>query len=239
MATDRARLIEGTLGDLARLPPGPLPQMWWQWELDVRPLPHDSARAAQLLDVAGWKDSDGDGVREKGGVKLAFRLATPTTSAIRRMYAQLLQAQYRGFGVDVQIDELDNTVLGERAQTGQFDAALASWQTDPSAISSLPEIWTASGSGGNNWGRYHDPVFEALLEQATAASREESRRLWQVALRRLNEEAAGIWLYAVSNVATIHSRIADVRIRPDSWWALVRTWKIPPDRQIERDRRER
>jgi hypothetical protein len=34
----------------------------------------------------------------------------------------------------------------------------------------------------------------------------------------------------------VHKRVADVQIRPDSWWALVRTWRIPADRLIDRDR---
>jgi len=40
-------------------------------------------------------------------------------------------------------------------------------------------------------------------------------------------------------VAGIHRRVADVQIRPDSWAARLRTWRIPPDQQIDRDRVER
>jgi len=32
--------------------------------------------------------------------------------------------------------------------------------------------------------------------------------------------------------------VANVTIRPDSWWALVRTWRIPAGERIERDRVE-
>ena len=44
------------------------------------------------------------------------------------------------------------------------------------------------------------------------------------------------FLFAPENVAGIHGRVANVTIRPDSWSALVRTWRIPPDRLIDRDR---
>ena len=236
MGTDRERILRSALGDLARVPSGPVPQMWWQWGLDTRPPAYDSAQAVYLLNRAGWRDTDGDGVRERNGVPLSFKIIVPTTSAIRRMYAQLLQAQYRPLGVQVEIDEVDNAVLAERAPRGEFDAALLSWQTDASAVSSLPTLWTAKGWGENNWGRYHNAEFEKLLDEAMAASPAESHRLWQAALRRLNEDAAGIWLYAISNVAAVNARVTDVRIRPDSWWALVRTWRIPPERLIARDR---
>ncbi|HEX9610800.1 MAG TPA: ABC transporter substrate-binding protein [Gemmatimonadales bacterium] len=239
LATDRERMLRGTLGDLARLPPGPVPQMWWLWELDARPLPYDSARAVRLLEQRGWRDADGDGTRDKDGVRLSFRLATLSTSAIRRRYAQLLQAQYRALGADVQIDELEGTVFDERNRTGQFDATLASWQVDPSPASSFPQTWTSAGVGGSNSGRYANPVFDRMVEQAAGASPAQSRRLWQAVLRQLNEDATGIWLYAIGNVGVVHQRVADVRFRPDSWWALIRTWRIPPDRLIERDRAER
>jgi peptide/nickel transport system substrate-binding protein len=236
LATDRERLLRGTLGELAKVPPGPVPQMWWLWELDARPLPYDSARAVRLLQQRGWRDTDGDGVREKNGQRLAFRISAPTTSAIRRRYAQLLQAQYRALGADVQIDELEGSVFDERGKAGRFDAALASWATDPTPSSTFPQTWTSAGIGGSNWGAYGTPQFDQLVERAVTATAVDGRRLWQTVLRQLNEDAPGIWLYAIGNVGVVHQRVTDVRFRPDSWWALLRTWRIPPDRLIDRDR---
>jgi len=33
--------------------------------------------------------------------------------------------------------------------------------------------------------------------------------------------------------------VTDVVIRPDAYWALVRTWRIPADQLTDRDRAER
>jgi hypothetical protein len=55
----------------------------------------------------------------------------------------------------------------------------------------------------------------------------------------MNDDAPAVWLYSPNLVAAVHRRVADVQIRPDSWWALVRTWRIPADQQIDRDRVER
>src|SRR5207248_1363282 len=82
--------------------PGPVPQAWplWQGKGDtaLRALPYDTAQAAALLARRGWRDSDGDGIRDRGGVKLAFHILVPTTSAVRRQYARLLQEQFRTIG---------------------------------------------------------------------------------------------------------------------------------------------
>ncbi|PYP93346.1 MAG: hypothetical protein DMD34_12225 [Gemmatimonadetes bacterium] len=60
MATDRERLLHNVFGDLAKVPPGPMPQLWWIWDPEIRGLPDDSGQAARLLTRSGWIDSDGD-----------------------------------------------------------------------------------------------------------------------------------------------------------------------------------
>jgi hypothetical protein len=79
------------------------------------------------------------------------------------------------------------------------------------------------------------------LGQATlsAADPQSAARAWRAVLDTLNQDAPGIWLFAPDNVAAVHNRVAAVTIRPDSWWALVWTWRIPPDRLLDRDRTER
>jgi ABC-type transport system substrate-binding protein len=239
LGTDRARLVASVFGNLAKVPPGPTPQTWWLFELDLDPPPYDSAAAVRLLERWGWRDRDGDGLRARGDTALSFSLMVPTTSAVRRQYARLLQAQYRTLGIVVEIDEVEPTVFGERASAGRFDAALASWSTDPTPTSGVRQTWTTTGIGRSNYGRYANPEFDRLVERAAETRPAESRRLWRTALRALNADVPGVWLYAPDNVAAVHQRVADVQIRPDSWWALVRTWRIPPEALIERDRVER
>ncbi len=241
MATDRERLLRSVWGDLAKVPPGPLSQFWWIWDPETRVLPYDTAQAARLLTRLDWTYSHGDGIRERNGRKFSFRLLVPTTSAVRRQYARLLQDELRGLGVDVHIDELEISVMQQRARAGQFDALLQSWNTDPTPSSSVAQTWTRAGLGGSNFGRYHNPAFDRLLERAAsgAASREDARRAWRAAIELLNDDAPAVFLYAPGNVAAVHRRVTDVAIRPDSWLALVRTWRIPADRLTDRDRVER
>lgn len=242
MAVDRERLLQSVFGDLARVPPGPLSQIWSPlWDTTLQVPPYDTAQAARLLEQRGWRDSDGDGVRDRRGRPLTFRLLVLSTSGIRRRYGQLLQEQLRAVGASVELDEVENTVLQERAHAGQFDAVLASWLTDPTPSSGIPQTWTREGFGGGNYGRYHNPAFERALHRAatSTATAAETQSRWRTAIQLIDDDAPGIWLYAPDNVAGIHRRVAEVRIRPDSYWALVRTWRIPPDRLIDRDRVER
>src|SRR5207247_505146 len=45
MATDRERVLRNVFGDLAKVPPGPLSQVWWIWDPEIRALPYDSGPA--------------------------------------------------------------------------------------------------------------------------------------------------------------------------------------------------
>jgi peptide/nickel transport system substrate-binding protein len=239
MAVDRERLLKNVWGDAARVPPGPMPQLWWIWDAGIRTLPYDTAQAGRLLSRLGWRDADQDGVRERDGHRLSFRLMVPTTSAIRRQYARLLQEQYRALGAEVELDEVEPTVYLQRAMAGRFDALIDTWNADPTPVSSIAQHWTQAGR--SNFLRYVNPAFEEVTERAAsgAGGPAATRHAWRTAIELLNQDAPAVYLFAPENVAAVHRRVADVTIRPDSWLALLRTWRIPADRQIDRDRVER
>ena len=232
MAVDRARLVKSVFGDFAKVPPGPVSQLWWIWDPELRQLPYDTVRAGRLLSARGWRDSDHDGIRDRDGQPLAFHLLATSTSAIRRQYARLLQEQLRLVGVQVDIDEVEGSVVTQRTAAGTFDAVMVAWNTDPTPSSGIAQVWTRGGIGRSNYLRYDNPA-------TGAATRDQARRAWRAAIETISADAPGIFLFATDNVAAFHNRIADVRIRPDSWAALLRTWRVPPDRLIDRDRVER
>jgi len=240
MAIDRPRLLQSVFGDLAKVPAGPMSQLYWIWDPATRTLPYDSAGAARALTRLGWVDSDGDGIRDRGGHALAFHILVPTSSGIRRQYARLLQESFRVAGVDVQLDEVDFSLFLARAKSGQFDALLNAWSTEVTPSGGIPQTWTAAGVGGgrSNYGRYVNPAFDRLVDRTvtSATNRAVARRSWRSAMEMVNQDAPAIFLFAPDNVAAVDRRVAGVTIRPDSWLALLRTWRIPADRLTARDR---
>ena len=57
------------------------------------------AKANQLLDSAGWMDSNNDGVREKDGKDLAFTASTNAGNQVRESYLTALQEFWSKIGV--------------------------------------------------------------------------------------------------------------------------------------------
>jgi peptide/nickel transport system substrate-binding protein len=223
MALDREGMLHNVWGDLAAVPPGPMPRLWSLWDSSLaRNLAHDSAAAARLVAQRGRR---------------AFHLLVPTTSGLRRQYARLIQAQLQPFGLDVRVDEVDFSVVQQRVGSGQFDAVVWAWATSPSPIDATRENWTRRGFGGGNMGRYDNPQLDRLVEDAAAArNRDAATRLLRSAIALWNSDAPAAPLYAPDNVAAVNRRVSDVTIRPDSWLALVRTWRIPASQLSDRDR---
>lgn len=240
MSVDRARLVKSALGDLGKVPPGPMSSLLWIWDPEIRQLPYDTAQAGRILNARGWRDHDGDGIRDKNGQPLSFRILVPTTSVLRRQYARLLQEQFRTVGVKVDIEEVEFAVVGQRLSAGRFDASILSRSNDPSPGSGITQTWTRAGIGGSNYGRYASAEFDRLVDRAIAeTSHERARGLWRGAIETINADAPAVFLYSLENIAAVHDRVQNVQIRPDSWAALLRTWRIPTDRLIDRDRVER
>src|SRR6266849_2758645 len=153
-----------------------------------------------------------------------------------RAILRLLQEEYRAIGVRVDIDEVENSVVGQRVGTGHYDTAILSRANDPSPSSGIAQSWTRAGFGGSNFGHYYNPEFERLVDRAIAAtSRDAARRLWRSAMDLINADAPGVFLYSLENMAAIHNRVENVQLRPDSWATLLRTWRIPSSRLIDRD----
>ena len=166
---------------------------------------------------------------------MSFHLSVPSTSPPRVQYAQLLQEALKAVGVEVVIDQMEPATLQERLRAGGFDAALETWFADPSPTSAAPAIWGTRGA--SNFGHYASPTFDRQVSAAASATTPDAARSsWIAAFGALDQDAPGIMLFSVDNIAAVDSRVTDVQIRPDSWWALVRTWRIPPDKLNERDR---
>ena len=238
-ATDRVGMARNVFGDAAKVPPAPIPQAWTAlWFRDLPVPAYDTAVAGRLLDSAGWRDSNRDGIRDRGGRKLGFAIAVPSTSASRKQYAQLIQEQLRLVGVEVTVEQSDMATLQQRLRSGNFDAAIQAWATDPTPSSGIPQMW--SRGGGSNFGHYESAAFEQQVAAAShAASPDGALRAWRAAFEILAGDAPAIVLNAPDNVAAIDKRVTDVRLRPDEYWAYVRTWRIPRDRLTERDRQAR
>jgi peptide/nickel transport system substrate-binding protein len=238
MAVDRSAIARNLLGENGRIAFGPFTRAIAMADTTIAQLPYDTAAARRLLDSLGWRDANGDGTREKGGRQLRFSLSFPTSSAIRRQAATLLQESFRRVGARVDIEPFEFTAFSSRLRDGTFDAALNAWHLDPSP-GVVRQSWSgeAARSGGVNYGKYESASFDALIDSAAAQmDLGRARALWRRAYETIVADAPAIFLYETVNQVGVHRRLRTPGMRADAWWSELRDWSIPVAERIPRDR---
>jgi peptide/nickel transport system substrate-binding protein len=131
----------------------------------------DIAQAQSILEAAGWTDSDGDGIRDKDGTKLSFRIGRRDPNPRRQTTIQLAQTQCKPAGFDVIEDAAEN-FNSERLPASDYDVALFAWVGTP-LLSSNQSIYTTGG--GQNWNSYTNTEVDDLLEQGNSEFDEAAR----------------------------------------------------------------
>lgn len=238
MATDRSRIVQNVFGDLARQALGPFTRAVATADTSVAQIPYDTAAAAALLDSLGWRDGNGDGVRERNGRQLRFSIAYPTSSLIRRNMATLLQESFRRIGARVDLEPFELTQFSSRLSEGRFDAAMNAWHLDPSP-GVIRQAWggEAARGSGVNYGKYISAEFDAAVDTAShALDAAVAQQHWRRAYQTIVDDAPAIWLYETRNYAGAHKRLRTPGLRPDAWWANLKEWSIPAAERIDRDR---
>lgn len=219
-AVDRASIATAVHGPGALAPPGPMSKLLWIWDDGIGVLPYDTARAAKAFDDAGYRRG-ADGIRRKGGRKVAFDILVPSTSTARRRLAEALQEQWRQAGVAVTVTAVDFPVFVERQHRGAFDSYIGAWLDEPSARA-IPDQWGRAGIGSDNYGGYVNPAVERLFVQAMAEpSPTVARAAWRAALDSLNADAPALFLYTPVQVAAVSRRVEHLVIDPYSWLAAL------------------
>ena len=238
MATDRANLVRSVYDSLAIPALGPTVRAYPTTDPNLAQIPFDLARARQILDSLGWRDANGDGIRERNGRPLQFSLAVPNTSKARTQLAVLLQEQLRQAGVKVDVEQLDFPVLIERLRKRAFDVAIGQWNTQPSP-GSIRGTWGTAGSrasSGSNYSSYENPVFDANVDSALASFNPGARKAYFTkAYETIIQDAPAIWLAEPLPTVGYHSRLQLAPLRSDAWWAHIPDWWIPSDKRIPRD----
>ncbi|AHG90220.1 ABC-type transporter, periplasmic subunit [Gemmatirosa kalamazoonensis] len=238
MAVDRVRIVQSVFDSLAYVAYGPNVRALFPDWAKLRQIPYNPGQARALLDSLGWRDANGDGVRERGGVKLSFSLLVPTSSGPRLRMAVLLQEQLRTSGVEVKIEQLELNTFLDRQRQHLFDAAMGAWQMDPNRAT-IQQMWGSQGAmpNGSNFSAYESPTFDAQVDSALSTyDPARSRTYWAHAYQTILDDAPAVWLFEPRLVAGAHRRIKLTGIRADGWWVGLADWSIPSRDRIGRDR---
>jgi len=178
-------------------------------------LNYDLENARNLLEEAGWKDTDGDNIRDKiiDGKRVPFSfglsyMISPVTSEMVRM----IKAEFYKAGIEIRTEPMEFSVFYQNAFAHNFDAMLGSWSS-----SALPEdprqIWHSESwaSGGSNFVGYGSAYSDSLIEVANKELNMTVRKeLLQEIQRTIYEEQPYVFLFNATRKVAAHKRFKNI-----------------------------
>jgi peptide/nickel transport system substrate-binding protein len=172
---DRQALIDqGSRGE-GLLAHGPILPRTWAFNEQVPRYAHDVKQAQALLEESGWRDTDGDGVREKGDHRLEFILLSDD-DAMRVRLIEMIAADWAEIGVRAVPQPVSFAgLVSDFLYPRRFDAALVSWELvgDPDPY----PLWHSTMvEAGQNYGGWSFRRADEVMEEARVTA-DQSQRL--------------------------------------------------------------
>lgn len=220
MGYDKAALAM-TLGENSGSVPltGPVtPAFYGAYDMSgIEPWPYDPEQAKALLDEAGWVDSDGDGVRDKDGVKFEVDLVYSPLVDLWGNIATVLQDQLGQIGIQVNVSTMEwSAYLSEVLLPYKYDMTIVGFgggtQIDGIAYNLMNSQNVIPNSGFNLAG-YVNPEMDALLEQARtlpSCDVAERAKLYQQVQQIARDDVAYDWTVSTTAVNVFNKRVTDV-----------------------------
>ncbi|MFL5318798.1 MAG: ABC transporter substrate-binding protein [Myxococcaceae bacterium] len=189
----------------------------------VERLRYDPKAAKVLLDEAGWKDTNGDGIRDKNGVPLKFTFLLVASSVKQSQLAPLLQEEYRKAGIELDVEKVDWAIFKDRLLAHDFDVASMIWsQLD--VEQDLYQTFHSSQTSGSNYVSYNNPEVDRLLVEARAEFDPEKRAALNRRLHRiLYDDQVYTFLSVRPALDAVKVRVHG--IKPSlAWYDLSKVW---------------
>lgn len=199
----------------------------------IKPYPYDRKKAEQLLNEAGWSDTDGDGVRDRDGVPFEVDiLLNQGKGTIGEGLGFMMKEDLESMGVRVNFRRLEWASLLEHIDDRKFDLYSLSFSTD---IESDPfASWHSSqwADRGQNTGGYNSPEADKLILRIRREVDEAKRRElhWQLH-QVLHDDAAAIFLYNYPNRGAYDKRLRNVKLSGRRPGYFAWQWYIPTELQ--------
>jgi peptide/nickel transport system substrate-binding protein len=218
-AIDKQSIVDTSMGGLA--PAGtslisPVQGIWHYEVPEDQQYTFDPEKAKQMLEDAGYTDTDGDGVREDAkGNKLEFRFASFNEYPEQQAAAKKIAAYCDDVGIKLKLDMVDEAAFSDEAyDNANDDMFIWSWRGDIDPGFMLSTFTTEQIL---NWGdsNYSNPEYDQLyIEQAQALDPEDPT---DPSLRKAVTDEMQAILYRDSPYVILWYNINLQAWRTDTW----------------------
>jgi len=190
----------------------------------IQPYDHNLEKAKELLEKAGWKNTNGDETLDKiiNGKRTEFVLDfIVNTNDERKAIALMCKEQAKKANIGMNILVFDWAVFLNKCSNHEFDITMGKWSTGPNPDDLTQIYYSESAAGGSNYYNFSNAEADALIDSIRTEIDEEKRNKMYLRIQEiLHDEVPIIYLYAPSQHLAIHKKFKNAYpsvIRPGYW----------------------
>lgn len=235
-ALNRVSIIKNVINGLGTIQTGPFYYNHPATDPSIKPIPYSLDTAKKLLDEAGWKDTDGDGVRDKiiEGKKVNFKFTMvaydkPETKTILSIYKEDL----RKIGVILNAQHVDWPTMQKKMDEKKFDAFTGGWglgwEINPNQIWHSKQADTPKGSNRVGFrNKEADKIIENLIVEFDEAKRLKMYRRFH---NIVHDEQPYTFFYTPKSVMAYQPKLQNVIINKTRPQAYSLPWYIDANKK--------
>ncbi len=183
------------------------------WSGSEEMYPYDPDKAKALLDEAGWKDANGDGIREKDGQ--AFQIVWPTIKwqSMDKM-AQIVQAQLKDLGIELTVNVGAFPAMYSSANACEHNLVhTGNTDVDPNA---LDIVYNSANVGdGWAWTCTKDPKIDELLKSGRELTDSAARLpIYEELQKTILDQALVIPIRQFVNLTATRAEVKGLKFEP-------------------------
>lgn len=211
-AINREQILNELLGGHGEVIDGFLSSASPYFDETIKPVPYDPEKAKSLLEDAGW-----DGTQT-----LRFYINSGDSTFVNA--ASIIAAQWAAVGIKAEIQTVDFATL--MAVSGSEDYDVLAVQYTYAPVDPYPDMsWLLGGAG--SWTGYgNDEVNEALKKSQLTDDAAETKELYSVVNRKVQEDVPMFSAYVISAQAAVNKRVSGAEPTVYGFFNDVHNWDV-------------
>jgi peptide/nickel transport system substrate-binding protein len=223
LATDRFTIVK----DLLVAEINPVNATYWDttpsYQTDtLEAYPYDPEQAKQLLDEAGWVDSNGDGTRDKDGVELVLRYIT-NQRELRKSVQAVVQQQWQQVGIGAELVNYSSDIFWNRFNDGgpmalgdyevaEYSSVQNAYPDPDTDVFTCAQVVNADNPDGTNDQGYCNLELDELFkQQAVSVDPVARKELFNQIQQIMYDDYIYVGMWQDPDLWSVSSRLQNVR----------------------------